>query len=43
MVEVAQVAAYSQMNTKHIKCGKNVQLLNVKLVAASRNQQDLKG
>jgi hypothetical protein len=32
MVEVAQVAACSQINTKHIKCGQSVQLLNVKLL-----------
>jgi len=36
---VAQVAVYSQINTTHKNTlrGQNVQLLNVKLVGASRN------
>ena len=33
MLQVAQVAVCSQINTKHImQCGQNVQLLNVKLL-----------
>jgi len=35
---VAQVAVCSEINTKHFKCGQNVQLLNVKPVGASRNR-----
>jgi hypothetical protein len=40
MVEAATVAVCSQINAKHINtvCGENVQLLNVKLIGASRNQ-----
>ena len=34
MLQVAQIAVYYQINTKHINtvCGQNVQLLNVKLL-----------
>ena len=34
MLQVAQVAVCSQINTKHINtvCGQNVRLLNVKLL-----------
>ena len=38
MLQVAQVAVCSQINTKHIQCGQSVQLLNVKPVVASRDQ-----
>jgi hypothetical protein len=40
MLQVAQVAVYSQITTKHIntQCRQSVQLLNVKLVGAPRNQ-----
>jgi hypothetical protein len=45
MLQVAQVALCSQINTKHINTlrGQSVQLLNVKLVGASHNMQALKG
>ena len=44
MLQVAQVAVFSQKNTKHINTvWQSVQLLNVKLVGASRNQKALKG
>ena len=44
MLQVAQVAVCSQVHIKHIiQCGQSVQLLNVKPVGASRNQQALKG
>jgi hypothetical protein len=33
-----EVAVCSEINAKHIKCGQRVQLLNIKLVGASRNQ-----
>jgi len=39
----AEVTVCSKINTQHIKCGQNVQLLNVKPVGASRYQQALKG
>jgi hypothetical protein len=32
MLQVAQVAVCSQINTKQIQCGQSVQLLNVKLL-----------
>jgi len=32
MLQVAQVAVCSEINTKQIQCGQSVQLLNVKLV-----------
>jgi len=40
MVYGAEVVVCSEINTKHIntQCGQSVQLLNVKLVGASRNQ-----
>jgi len=38
MMYVAQVAVYSEINTKQIQCEQSVQLLNVKPVAASHNQ-----
>ena len=40
MLYVAQVAVCSEINTKHINtlCGQSVQLLNVKLIGASRDQ-----
>jgi hypothetical protein len=37
MLQVAQDAVCSQINTKYIQPGQNVQLLNVKLVGASLN------
>jgi hypothetical protein len=43
MLYGAEVAVCSEINTKHIKCGQNVQFLNVKPVGASDNQQALKG
>jgi len=39
----AEVAVCSQINTKQIECGHNIQLLNVKPVGTSRNQKALKG
>jgi hypothetical protein len=33
-----KVAICSEINTKHIKCGKNVKFLIVKPVGASHNQ-----
>jgi len=36
--ESGTFAVCSQINTKHIQCGQSVQLLNVKLVGASRNK-----
>jgi hypothetical protein len=39
------IAVCSQIHTKHINtlCGQNVELLNVKPVTASRNQEAFKG
>jgi len=37
-----EVAVCSKISTKHIQCGQNVKLLNVKPVGASRNQYALK-
>ena len=39
------IAVCSQMHTKHINtlCGQNVELLNVKPVGTSSNQEALKG
>jgi len=38
----AEVAVFSEINTKHIKCGRSLELLNVKPVGAASNQQTLK-
>jgi len=38
MLYGTEVAVCPEINTKHNKCGKNVQFLNIKLVNASRNQ-----
>jgi len=38
-----EVAVCSEINTKHTKCGENVQFLNDKPVGASRNKYALKG
>ena len=43
MLYVAQVAVCSQMYTKHIQCGQNVQLLNVKLLVHHVTSKALKG
>jgi len=38
MLYGAEIAVYSEINTKHIHCGYSVQFLNVKLVGASSNK-----
>jgi hypothetical protein len=38
MLYGAEAAVSSEINTKQIKCGHNLQLLNVKPIGASRNQ-----
>jgi len=38
MLYGAEVAVFSEINTKHIKCGQNLHFLNIKLDGASRNQ-----
>jgi hypothetical protein len=43
MLHGAQVAVCSETNIKHIKCGQNIQFLNVKPVGASDNQRALNG
>jgi hypothetical protein len=42
MLYWAEVAVCSDINTKDIKCWRDVKFLNVKLVRASRNKQALK-
>ena len=43
MLYGVEFAVCSEINTKYIKCGHNVQFLNVKPVGSSRNQLALKG
>jgi len=38
-----EVAVCSEKNTKHTKCGQNIQFVDVKPVDASRNEYALKG
>jgi len=38
MLYGAKFAVFSEINTKHIKCGYSVKFLNDKLVGASRNK-----
>jgi hypothetical protein len=38
MLYGAEVAVYSEINTKQMQCGQKLLLLNVKPVGASRNQ-----
>jgi hypothetical protein len=43
MLYGAEVAVCYEINTKHIQCGKKVQLLNVKHSGTSRDRWALKG
>ena len=38
MLSGTEVAVCSEINTKYVKCGQNLQILNVKLAGASRDQ-----
>jgi hypothetical protein len=38
MLYGAEVPVFSEINTKHIKCGQNLHFLNINLVGESRNQ-----
>jgi hypothetical protein len=38
MLYGAEVAVCSEINTKYIKCGQNVQFMNVKPTGASHNR-----